>query len=60
MPQPRRYYRHSRISESKFCELIRYFSEDRSATEVAKLTGLTRKSVTTIFLRLRQRIAEYS
>ena len=59
MPQPRRYYRHSRITESKFCELIRYFSEDRSATEVAKLTGLTRKSVTTIFLRLRQRIAEY-
>ncbi len=59
MAQPKRYYRHSRITEPKFCELLRYFSEDRSATEVAELTGLTRKSVTTIFLRIRQRIAEY-
>lgn len=29
-----------------------------SATEAAKLTGLTRKSVTSIFLKLRRRIAE--
>jgi transposase len=59
MPQARRYYRHSRITEPQFCELMRYFAEDRSATEVASLTSLTRKSVTTIFLKLRQRIAEH-
>jgi transposase len=58
MPREKRYYRRSRIPESKFCELVRYFAEDLSATDVANLTGLTRKSVTTIFLKLRQRMAE--
>ncbi len=59
MNQSRRYYRRSRIPDVKFCQLLRYFAEDRSATEVAQLTGLTRKSVTTIFLKIRQRIAEH-
>ena len=58
MQNHRRYYRRSRIPEAKFCELARYFAQDMSATEAAKLTGLTRKSVTSIFLKLRQRIAE--
>lgn len=58
MSEPRRYYRRSRIPESKFCELAAYFAQDLSATEAAKLTGLTRKSVTSIFLKLRRRIAE--
>jgi transposase len=58
MAAHRRYYRRSRMPESKFCELAKYFAQDLSATEVAKLTGLTRKSVTSIFLRLRRRIAE--
>lgn len=59
MPELRRYYRRSRIPEDKFCELVRYFAQDLSATEVASLTGVTRKSVTTIFLKLRRRIAEH-
>lgn len=58
MPKHRRYYRRSRIPESKFCELAGYFAQDLSATEAARLTGLTRKSVTSIFLKLRRRIAE--
>jgi transposase len=58
MHREKRYYRRSRIPESKFCELVRYFADDLSATEVANLTGLTRKSVTNIFLKLRRRIAE--
>jgi hypothetical protein len=37
---------------------VRYFAKDLSATDVANLTGLTRKSVTNIFLKLRQRLAE--
>lgn len=53
-----RYYRRSRIPEEKFCELAACFAQDLSATEAAKLTGLTRKSVTSIFLKLRRRIAE--
>ncbi|HLA11252.1 MAG TPA: transposase [Pyrinomonadaceae bacterium] len=58
MSEQKRYYRRSRIPESKFCELVRYFAQDLSATEVANLTGVTRKSVTTIFLKMRRRIAE--
>ena len=58
MPREKRYYRRSRIAESKFCDLVRCFAEDLSATDVANLIGLTRKSVTNIFLKLRRRIAE--
>ena len=53
-----RYYRRSRISEWKFRLLVRYFALDMSATEVARLTGLTRKTVTTIFLKIRRRLAQ--
>ena len=37
---------------------MRHFAFDFTASDVAKLTGLTRKSVTSIFLRIRERIAE--
>ncbi len=38
--------------------MVRHFALDLTASDVAQLTGLTRKTVTTIFLRLRRRIAE--
>jgi transposase len=53
-----RYYRRSKISERKFRQVVRHFALDFTASDVAKLTGLTRKSVTSIFLRIRERIAE--
>lgn len=53
-----KYYKRSKIPEWKFRSLVLYFARDLSATEVARLTGLTRKSVTTIFLKIRQRIAQ--
>ena len=37
---------------------MRHFALDFTASDVAKLTGLTRKTVTSIFLRIRVRIAE--
>ena len=52
------YYRRSRIPEWKFRLLVRHFALDMSATDVARLTGLTRKTVTTIFLKIRRRIAQ--
>lgn len=58
MHQQNRYYRRVYISERKFRQLVRYFAMDFSATDMAQLTGLTRKSVTVIFLKIRQRIAE--
>ena len=53
-----KYYRRSRISEERFQHLVRYFALDFSATEAARLTGLTRKSATSIFLKIRQRLAK--
>ena len=37
---------------------MRLFALDLTATDVAHLMGLTRKSVTTLFLKIRKRIAE--
>lgn len=58
MERRNRYYARSRISERKFRQLLRYFAMDFSATDVAELTGIRRKAVTVIFLKIRQRIAE--
>lgn len=57
MQQVNRYYKFSKISEAKFRLLIRYFALDLPASDVAQLAGLTRKTVTSIFLKLRRRIA---
>ena len=56
--QLNRYYKFSKIDEAKFRLLLRYFALDFSATDVAILIGLTRKSVTSIFLKIRRRLAE--
>jgi transposase len=52
------FYRRSRISAKQFRQLVRYFAMNFTATDAAQLTGLTRMTVTTIFLRIRARIAE--
>jgi len=57
MKSVNRYYKRSKISERKFRQIVRYFAMDFTASDVAQLTGLTRKTVTTIFLRIRQRVA---
>ena len=58
MEQLNRYYRCSKISERKFRQLVRCFALDLTASKTTEFTGLTRKSVTTIFLKIRGRIAE--
>lgn len=58
MERPNPFYRRSRISAKKFRQLLRLFALDLTATDAAQLTGLTRKSVTLIFLKIRERIAE--
>ena len=60
MKSVNRYYQRSKISERKFRQIARYFAMDFTASDVAQLTGLTRKTVTTIFLRIRQRVAAES
>ena len=53
-----KYYRRSRISEKRFRQLVRLFSLDLSASDTAHLTGLTTKTVNTIYLKIRRRIAQ--
>ncbi len=57
MERLNRYYKRSRISERKFRQLVRYFALDFTASATSQLTGLSRKSVTTIFLKMRRRIS---
>ncbi len=58
MQKLNRYYRRSRIAEWKFRLLVRYFALDLSSSDVAELTSLTHKTVNTIFLKIRQRMAQ--
>ncbi|MEM9019629.1 MAG: transposase, partial [Planctomycetota bacterium] len=54
-----RYDRRSRITEPIFRRLIKAFAMDLIATDAAELTGLSLRSVNTIDLKIRQRIAEH-
>jgi transposase len=53
-----KYYKRSKIPEWKFRSIVHCFARDLSATDTARLTGLTRKSVTCIFLKIRLRLAQ--
>ena len=53
-----RYYFRSRISEAKFRQLVRCFSLDFTATSTAALIGISVRSVNSIYLKIRQRMAE--
>ena len=48
-----RYIVRSRISEAKFREILKYFSEDIEATKIANLTGISRISVNKILRSIR-------
>jgi len=55
-----KYYKRSKISEAKFRQIIRYFAMDFTARDTAQLSGISRRSVTDIFGRMRQKIAYWS
>jgi transposase len=44
MKSVNRYYQRAKISERKFRQIVRYFAMDFTASDVAQLTGLTRKT----------------
>lgn len=52
-----KYYKHSRLSEEKFEQLIHCFARDLSATEAATVTGISLRTTNTIYLKLRHRLA---
>jgi len=51
-----RYYKCSKISEAKFRYLLRLFALDLTASDAARLTGLSVRSVNDVYLRLRRRL----
>jgi transposase-like protein len=58
MVNKNRYYCRSRISEAKFRQLVRCFALDFTATSTAKLIGISVRSVNSIYLKIRLRMAE--
>jgi transposase len=52
-----RYYRHSRISEELFLGVLFGFTQDLTATESASQTGISIRSVNSIYLKLRRWLA---
>ena len=53
-----RYYRRSRIAEAKFRQLVRCFALDFTATSTAELIGISVRSVNSVYLKIRRRLAE--
>jgi transposase-like protein len=51
-----KYLNRSKISEAKSREILRYFAEDFSSTQTSKLTGISRRTISDIYQKLRLRI----
>ena len=60
MTRKNKYYNRSRIPEAKFREVIKYYSIDLNASQIAKLTHLNLNTINKILHMLRQRIFELS
>lgn len=56
MAMRNKYCKRSKISESKFREILKYFSMDFSASQTAGLTEVSRRSISDIYQKLRVRI----
>ena len=56
--QKNRYFRRSKLSEAKVLQILRYFAMDFTATDCAELSGVSVRSITSIYLRLRRHMAE--
>ena len=55
-----KYIYRSKISEAKFREILHLFLLDLTATQVAKITHISRNSINIIFAKIRKRIFEIS
>ncbi len=55
-----KYINKAHITERKFREILMYFAEDESASKTAKYTKISRKTINTLFHKIRIRIAKIS
>jgi len=51
-----KYINRSKVSEAKFRQILRYFTEDFNSTQTSKLTGISRRTISDIYQKLRLRI----
>ncbi len=58
MTMSKKYFKRSRISESKFRQLLKLFCLDIDAQTIAKITGLNRNTVNRYLRLIRKRIVE--
>jgi hypothetical protein len=56
MKAKNRYYSCSRITEAKFRQIIRFFAMDFTASDTAKLTNISVRSINTIYIKLRKKL----
>ncbi len=54
-----RFYKHSKLDEDRFRMILELFSKDMTAVQCAKQTGVNVRSVNSIYLKLRDRIAHW-
>ena len=54
-----KYVIRSHVSERKFRDLIKYFSVDLTATQIAELTGLSRQTINKYLTAIRLRIVSH-
>ena len=52
-----KYQKFSKISEPQFRQILRLFALDLTASDTAGLTGISVRSINTLFLKLRRRLA---
>ena len=55
MKAKNRYYSRSKITEAKFRQIIRFFAMDFTASDTAKLTDISVRSINTIYIKLRKK-----
>ena len=59
MTMKNKYVWRSRISEHQFRQIVRLFSVDLDATQIARLTGLSRNAINRYLKAIRLRLVEY-
>ncbi|BBN58590.1 IS1595-like element ISHyma1 family transposase [Hydrogenovibrio marinus] len=57
MPYKNRYQKCGKISERKFREILRYFALDLTASDTARLTGISVRSINNIYIKIRYLLA---
>ena len=53
-----KYQKFSKITEPQFRQILRLFALDLTASDTAKLTGIGVRSINSLYLKLRRRLAD--